>query len=127
MTIRTSLIDYLGDSAEGDTIGKVLRTGLSAEGGTIAELIADASGSDEDEPTTYTVTFNLNTGTGTAPASVTGAAGTSVTLPDGTGITPPTNKTFAGWGETSDAATALESYTISKDATLYAVYTGQTE
>lgn len=126
MTIRTSLIDYLGDSAEGDTIGKVLRTGLSAEGDTIAELIADAVSepSDDDEPTTYTVTFDLNTGTGTAPDSVTGAAGTSVTLPDGTGITPPANKTFAGWGETSDAITALESYAISKDATLYAVYTG---
>ena len=101
------------------------RTIARALGGTTiaAALLGDADSGD----TTYTVTFNLNTGTGTAPASVTGAAGTSVTLPDGTGITPPTNKTFAGWGETSDAATALESYTISEDATLYAVYTGQTE
>lgn len=116
-------MDYLGDSAEGDTIGKVLRSGLSAEGDTIAKVIEDADSGDTT-PTTYTVTFDLNTGTGTAPDSVTGAAGTSVTLPDGTGITPPANKTFAGWGETSDAATALESYAISKDATLYAVYTG---
>lgn len=118
-------MDYLGASAEGDTIAKVLRSGLSAEGDTIAKLIEDAvSESSDGGATTYTVTFNLNTGTGTAPDSVTGAAGTSVTLPDGTGITPPANKTFAGWGETSDATTALESYAISKDATLYAVYTG---
>lgn len=96
-------------------------------GSTIATALLEDADSGDTTPTTYTVTFNLNTGTGTAPASVTGAAGTSVTLPDGTGITPPTNKTFAGWGDTSDAATALESYTISKDATLYAVYTGQTE
>ena len=110
------------ENADGDTIAKALGGGR-----TIATaLLGDADGGDTT-PTTYTVTFDLNTGTGTAPDSVTGAAGTSVTLPDGTGITPPTNKTFAGWGETSDASTVLESYTISKDATLYAVYTGQTE
>ena len=119
-TILTALREE--DKVVDETAGTIAR----ALGGTTiaAALLGDADSGDTT-PTTYTVTFNLNTGTGTAPSSVTGAAGTSVTLPDGTGITPPTNKTFAGWGETSDAATALESYTISKDATLYAVYTGQ--
>jgi len=111
---------------EGKATDEEARTIARALGGaTIATALLGDADSDDTTPTTYTVTFNLNTGTGTAPSSVTGAAGTSVTLPDGTGITPPTNKTFAGWGETSDAVTALESYTISKDATLYAVYTGQ--
>ena len=115
------------DRVVDETAGTIAR---ALGGTTIAAAISPAADSDDSgdaTTTTYTVTFNLNTGTGTAPDSVTGAAGTSVTLPDGTGITPPANKTFAGWGETSDAATALESYTISKDATLYAVYTGQTE
>ena len=116
---------------EGKATDEEARTIARALGGaTIAAAIledADSDDSGDTTTTTYTVTFDLNTGTGTAPDSVTGAAGTSVTLPDGTGITPPANKTFAGWGETSDAATALESYTISKDATLYAVYTGQAE
>lgn len=48
MTIRTSLIDYLGESAEGDTIGAVLRSGLDAEGETIGEVVADAAGTDEE-------------------------------------------------------------------------------
>ena len=121
-TILTALREE--DKVVDETAGTIAR----ALGGTTiaAALLGDADSDDSGDttPTTYTVTFNLNTGTGTAPDSVTGAAGTSVTLPDGTGITPPANKTFAGWGETSDAATALESYTISKDATLYAVYTG---
>lgn len=117
-TILTALREE--DKVVDETAGTIAR----ALGGTTiaAALLGDADGGDAT-PTTYTVTFNLNTGTGTAPDSVTGAAGTSVTLPGGTGITPPANKTFAGWGETSDAVTALESYTISKDATLYAVYT----
>ena len=122
MTTILKAIKAKNENADGDTIAKAL-----GGGGTIATALlgdADSDDSGDTTPTTYTVTFNLNSGTGTAPNSVTGAAGTSVTLPDGTGITPPTNKTFAGWGETSDAATALESYTISKDATLYAVYTG---
>lgn len=45
MTIRESLLEYLGDSASGDTIAEVLRTGLSADGGTIGEVVADAAAS----------------------------------------------------------------------------------
>lgn len=50
MTIKSSLIDYLGSSAEGDTIGKVLKSGLGAEGDTIGAIVADAaaSGSSND-------------------------------------------------------------------------------
>lgn len=118
-TILTALRDE--DKVVDETAGTIAR---ALGGTTIATALLGDADSDD---TTYTVTFDLNTGTGTAPDSVTGVAGTSVTLPDGTGITPPENKTFAGWGETDDAATALESYTISEDATLYAVYTGQTE
>lgn len=127
-TILTALREE--DKVVDETAGTIAR---ALGGTTIATALlggadsGDTTPTTPTTPTTYTVTFDLNTGTGTAPESVTGAAGTSVTLPDGTGITPPTNKTFAGWGETSDAATALESYTISEDATLYAVYTGQTE
>ena len=119
-TILAALRDE--DKVVNETAGTIAR---ALGGTTIATALLGDADSGDTTTTTYTVTFNLNTGTGTAPNSVTGAAGTSVTLPDGTGITPPTNKTFAGWGETSDAATALESYTISKDATLYAVYVGQ--
>lgn len=105
MTIKEALIAYLG----GD-----------AAGGTIAEVLASASSG--GTTTTYTVAFDLNGGSGTTPDSVTGEAGESVTLPDGTGITPPSEKVFKGWAETDSATEALEGYTISEDATLYAVY-----
>ena len=94
----------------GDTIAKAL-------GGTTI-----AAGIHSSTTVVYTVSFDLNTGTGTEPASVVGEVGDSVTLPDGTGITAPEGKEFKGWGETADATEALESYTISEDATLYAVY-----
>lgn len=48
MTIRTSLIDYLGDGAEGETIAEVLRSGLDAEGSTIGAVVADAAGSSDE-------------------------------------------------------------------------------
>lgn len=71
---------------------------------------------------TYTVTYNVNGGTGTV-ASATVSAGESVTLNDGSGITPPTDKTFSGWGLTSDATETVTSpYTPSANVTLYAVY-----
>ena len=71
---------------------------------------------------TYTVTYNVNGGTGTVE-SATVTAGESVTLNDGSGITPPSNKTFAGWGLTSDATETVTSpYTPSANVTLYAVY-----
>ena len=105
------------ETVKGATIAEALG------GSTIAGALSATDDSDDGEETTeYTITFDLNTGTGTAPSSVTGAAGDSVTLPDGTGITAPEGKEFKGWGETASAESALESYTISKDATLYAVY-----
>lgn len=75
--------------------------------------------------TTYIVTYDVNGGTGTVQnASVT--AGESLTLNDGSGITPPTNKTFSGWGLTSDATEIVSSpYTPTGSVTLYAVYTNQ--
>ena len=108
------------DKAEGATIAAALG------GSTIATALSATDDSDDgdggSETTEYTITFDLNTGTGTKPDDVKGAAGTAVTLPDGTGITAPEGKEFKGWGETAAAESALESYTISKDATLYAVY-----
>ena len=126
------------ENAEGATIaaalgGTTIAEALSAtvdpddgggDGGDGGDGGGGNGGGGNDVVTTeYTVAFDLNTGTGTTPDSVKGAAGTAVTLPDGTGITAPEGKEFAGWGETAAAETALESYTISKDATLYAVYT----
>lgn len=49
MTIKSSLIDYLGEGAEGDTIGKVLKSGLEAEGDTISKIVSDAASTDEGE------------------------------------------------------------------------------
>lgn len=49
MTIKSSLIDYLGATAEGDTIAKVLRSGLDADGDTIGKVIADAKSDDAKE------------------------------------------------------------------------------
>lgn len=48
MTIKEALAEYF-DGAEGDTIKKVLVSGLEASGDTIADVIADsAGGSDSD-------------------------------------------------------------------------------
>ena len=49
MTIKETLIDYLGESAKGETIAEVLREGLSAEGTTIGAVVADAASSESDE------------------------------------------------------------------------------
>lgn len=51
MTIRTSLIEYFGET-EGDTIAKVLRSGLDAEGDTIEGVISDSieEGDVDDDP-----------------------------------------------------------------------------
>ena len=43
MTIRESLADYIGEGAEGTTIGEVLATGLDAEGTTIGEIVESAA------------------------------------------------------------------------------------
>ncbi|MCR4616243.1 MAG: InlB B-repeat-containing protein [Clostridiales bacterium] len=70
---------------------------------------------------TYTVNFDLNGGTGTAPASVTNVAGTAVSLPATVNATKEGYK-FVGWAESNEATTALSSYSISGNATLYAVW-----
>lgn len=70
----------------------------------------------------YTITYDVNGGSGSV-ASESVIAGNSVTLSDGTGITPPTDKTFSGWGLTSDATETIDSpYTPTASITLYAVY-----
>lgn len=76
-----------------------------------------------------TVTYNANGGTG----SVTDSSspynyGATVTVKDSTGITPPNSKTFSGWALTADATAKNDSYdpsdtfVITKNITLYAVY-----
>lgn len=79
----------------------------------------------------YSVTYDANGGTGTVTdssspysygATVTVAAGTSLTAPSGS------SKTFKGWALTADAAAkdddydAGDTFTISKNMELYAVW-----
>ena len=75
----------------------------------------------------YTVSFSVPAGV-TQPADQTGLEdGASVTLPTTlTGV--PAGYTFLGWveqsvAETTDVVTPLTSYTVSGDATLYALFT----
>ncbi|MBE7060214.1 MAG: hypothetical protein E7389_05280, partial [Ruminococcaceae bacterium] len=67
----------------------------------------------------YTVTYNANGGTmeaTTATVEANGAADLTKTA------TAPTGKKFIGWNTDKDATTALESYTVTGDVTLYAIY-----
>ena len=76
----------------------------------------------------HTITFNAGTGSCTIP-SMAGIYGSSITLPEASTVTAPEGWTFAGWCATNVAqATTTQptllsgSYTITGDATLYAVY-----
>lgn len=75
--------------------------------------------------TTCTVTYDANTGTGSVP-SQTVSEGSVITLSGGSGLTAPASKVFSGWATSSSAASAEyqggESYTVSEDITLYAVW-----
>lgn len=142
MTIKASLLDYLGDSAEGDTIAKVL-----GGSGTIAEAIDGLeAGEDGITPTgnkaitsngtaidvteyatvsvtvpAYVISFDANGGTGTVDP-VACAAGSTAQLPAGTGLTAPEGKLFSGWGATDAATEGVTEYAATADATLYAVW-----
>lgn len=74
-------------------------------------------------PTYFTVTYNANGGSGTIDA-VQVLEGSSIALNDGSGLTPPSEKTFAGWATTSDAAApnVTSPYKPTANVTLYAVY-----
>ena len=75
----------------------------------------------------YTVAYNANGGTGTID-SVHAANGSSITLSDGTGLVAPEDKRFAGWGSTNDKTEpdVTSPYTVSGNATLYAVWVDAT-
>lgn len=74
-------------------------------------------------PVYFTVTYNANGGSGTVDA-VQVLEGSSIALNDGSGLTPPSEKTFAGWATTNDAAApdVASPYKPTADVTLYAVY-----
>lgn len=77
----------------------------------------------EIDLTKYTLTFNAN-GVGTAPSAITKAYGTSVTL--GSIANPSSGYSFLGWSTSSTATKATypagSKYTITKNITLYAVW-----
>ena len=70
-------------------------------------------------PSQATVAFDSNGGTGTV-SSIEQDTGTSLVLPDGSGLTKD-GYTFGGWSEYLNGS-ALSSYMITGDATLYAVW-----
>ena len=77
--------------------------------------------------TTYTVTYNANGGSG-APTDANNphAAGTMVTVAAGSSMTPPAGCSFAGWSTSPTATSATyvagNTFTISANTTLYAVW-----
>ena len=81
----------------------------------------------KQEPTQqYTVTFNKNGGSGSAPTAQTVNAGTTIQLPSYTG-TKEGYRQVSGWSTSASATTPQygfgASYTVTANATLYAVYT----
>ena len=84
----------------------------------------------EKPPVTYTVTFNANRATsGTAPAAMTAKDGSSITLPSGSGLSR-TGYAFGGWNTNASGMgnnyNAGTSYTVTKNATLYAKWNTST-
>lgn len=75
----------------------------------------------------YTVAYNANGGTGTID-SVHAANGDVITLSNGTGLVAPEGKRFDGWGSTNDKTEpdVVSPYTVSGNATLYAVWVDAT-
>ena len=69
-----------------------------------------------------TITYNVNGGTGSVDP-VQACNGNTITLDNGAGITPPAHSEFIGWNTESSATEAISStYSVTGDATLYAIY-----
>ena len=77
----------------------------------------------------YTVTFKSNGGIGTTPSSITVNSGSSISLPGSSGLTKE-GYTFDNWNENSEGTgTKLhegDSYTVTKNTTLYAIWVKDT-
>ncbi len=71
-------------------------------------------------PSPATLTFDLNGGTGTV-SQINGYTGTTVALPSGSGATRQ-GYTFLGWSAYADGEILPTSYTITGNATIYAVW-----
>ncbi len=74
----------------------------------------------EDE--SITITYDANGGTGTPPAAFVGEIGGKVTLRGSNGLEKE-GYIFGGWAESSEGTDAIpEIYTITGDATVYAIW-----
>jgi uncharacterized repeat protein (TIGR02543 family) len=84
----------------------------------IKPVTVTVKGAEPPAPTTYTVTYNANGGTTDATPATVEANGAA----DLTKTASKDGYTFLGWNTDSTATTKLDSYTVTGDVTLYAIY-----
>jgi fimbrial isopeptide formation D2 family protein/uncharacterized repeat protein (TIGR02543 family) len=77
-------------------------------------------------PTYYHVTYNANGGTGMVPVDNTNYASGSTVSVAASPIPSRIGFTFVGWGLSPNSQATLQSFTITQNTTLYAVWTSTT-
>jgi hypothetical protein len=92
-------------------------------------LFFDGCSQDEETLVQVQITYDLNGGTGTTPVDPnTYPPGTKVTILNDAGLTAPPDTAFYGWSTSPDGRghffTAFTTFTITKDTTLYALWSG---